>query len=359
MGVFCRICGRVRANESFTGRGHRDHVCRECQDRPSPAQEWVSEIDELHCFLGQSNISARNIARLHALCAASREEVRQRAAMVLEIALVHPRKRRRLKFLVAQRWDLFARMHALLGAEYFYQFIKGFGPHNDWLLAALQRLAGINPNPFANTTAARLAPSPGCEGGREAGPDGSRRTQNESPPQEPQPGGLKHVTIHTDGACRGNPGPGGWAAVLRHRAHLKELAGGDPATTNNRMELTAAIEALGALKMQSAVDLFTDSAYLRNGVTQWLARWKVNGWRTIDRKPVKNEDLWRRLDALCGRHRVRWHWLKGHAGHSENERCDRLARAEISKLNTRILEPPNSLQTSQISDSAFRDSRIL
>ena len=149
-------------------------------------------------------------------------------------------------------------------------------------------------------------------------------------------GALKRVTIHTDGACTGNPGPGGWAALLRHGERLKELAGGEPATTNNRMELTAAIAALCALKEPCAVELFTDSEYLRDGITQWLARWKVNGWLTLERKPVKNEDLWRQLDAQCARHRVKWRWLKGHAGHSDNERCDRLARAEISRLRRRL-----------------------
>jgi len=113
---------------------------------------------------------------------------------------------------------------------------------------------------------------------------------------------------------------------------VKELAGGDPATTNNRMELQAAIAALHALKKPCAVALFTDSEYLRDGIGEWLTRWKVNGWRTLDRKAVKNQDLWRELDALCAEHQVQWHWLKGHAGHPDNERCDQLARAEISKV---------------------------
>jgi len=143
---------------------------------------------------------------------------------------------------------------------------------------------------------------------------------------------MKKVVIHTDGACEGNPGPGGWAAILRYGAHAKELCGGEPATTNNRMELTAAIEALRAIKEPCDVQLFTDSEYLRDGITTWVDSWKARHWRTADRKPVKNEDLWRALDEICARHKVRWHWLKGHAGHPDNERCDELARAEISKL---------------------------
>jgi len=145
----------------------------------------------------------------------------------------------------------------------------------------------------------------------------------------------KKVTIHTDGACEGNPGPGGWAAVLEHGGRTKELAGGVPATTNNRMELQAAIAALNALKEPCEVQMFTDSEYLRDGVTEWLAAWKVRGWRTVDKKPVKNEDLWRQLDEAAARHHVHWQWLKGHAGHRQNERCDQLARAEIEALRKR------------------------
>ena len=142
----------------------------------------------------------------------------------------------------------------------------------------------------------------------------------------------KRVTVHTDGACEGNPGPGGWAAVLRCGPHARELAGGEPATTNNRMELQAAIAGLNALKEGCDVVLFTDSEYVRNGITQWLRKWKANGWRTVDRKPVRNDDLWRRLAEAASRHRVTWKWLKGHAGHPDNERCDQLARAAVSKL---------------------------
>ncbi|KHL16352.1 UNVERIFIED_CONTAM: ribonuclease H [Mumia flava] len=133
------------------------------------------------------------------------------------------------------------------------------------------------------------------------------------------------VTIHTDGACLGNPGPGGWGAVLRSGDHVKELHGGDPATTNNRMELMAAIAALEALTRPAEVDLHTDSSYVRNGILSWLAGWKANGWRTSAKKPVKNEDLWRRLDEAAARHEVRWHWVKGHSGDPGNERADELA----------------------------------
>ena len=142
----------------------------------------------------------------------------------------------------------------------------------------------------------------------------------------------KKVSIHTDGGCDGNPGPGGWAALLRFGAHKRELSGGEPATTNNRMELQAAISALKALKEPCDVTLFTDSEYLRNGITEWLQRWKANRWRTIERKPVKNDDLWRQLDQVASQHTINWQWLKGHAGHKDNERCDQLANGEIQKI---------------------------
>ncbi len=134
------------------------------------------------------------------------------------------------------------------------------------------------------------------------------------------------VIIHTDGACSGNPGPGGWAAILECNGSEKELFGGAPETTNNRMELTAAIEALSALKRPCVVELHTDSQYLRLGITQWIKGWKRNGWRTADRKPVKNVDLSQALDTLIAQHKVDWHWVRGHAGHDLNERADELAR---------------------------------
>jgi len=137
---------------------------------------------------------------------------------------------------------------------------------------------------------------------------------------------VSQVEIWTDGACAGNPGPGGWGAILRYGRHEKELKGGEALTTNNRMELTAAIVALESLTRPCSVSLHTDSQYLRGGVNGWLAGWKRNGWRTIDRKPVKNEDLWRRLDVAAARHDVQWPWVRGHAGHELNERADQLAR---------------------------------
>jgi len=137
------------------------------------------------------------------------------------------------------------------------------------------------------------------------------------------------VRIYTDGACSGNPGPGGWGAVLLYNGQRKEICGGEADTTNNRMELQAAIQALRALKRQSTVDLFTDSRYVKDGITQWINRWKARGWRTARKKPVKNVDLWRLLDAQTVEHGVTWHWVKGHAGDQENERADELARRGI------------------------------
>ena len=142
------------------------------------------------------------------------------------------------------------------------------------------------------------------------------------------------VRIYTDGACKGNPGPGGWGALLRSGTQERELYGGDPATTNNRMELTAVIRALEALKRPSSVEVYTDSEYVKKGITEWLAAWKRRGWKTADRKPVKNTDLWRELDELAGRHEVRWHWVRGHAGHPENERADALANRGVTSLST-------------------------
>ena len=136
-----------------------------------------------------------------------------------------------------------------------------------------------------------------------------------------------HVVIYTDGACSRNPGPGGWGAILIFGEHRKELSGGEALTTNNRMELTAAIAALEALKRPARVELNTDSEYVRNGISQWLPGWKRRGWRTAGNEPVKNLDLWQRLDSAQARHQVRWHWIRGHAGHAENERADELARA--------------------------------
>ncbi|MEN8174378.1 MAG: ribonuclease HI [Pseudomonadota bacterium] len=143
---------------------------------------------------------------------------------------------------------------------------------------------------------------------------------------------MAEVQIFTDGACRGNPGPGGWGALLRYNGVEKELYGGEPHTTNNRMELLAVIRALETLKRRCEVRVVTDSQYVRNGITQWIRAWKRNGWRTAARKPVKNADLWRELDDLVGRHQVKWEWVRGHSGHPENERADELANRGIDEL---------------------------
>ena len=139
------------------------------------------------------------------------------------------------------------------------------------------------------------------------------------------------VKIFTDGACSGNPGPGGWGAILRWNGTEKELKGGEPETTNNRMELMAAIQALETLKRDVQADLYTDSTYVQKGITEWIHSWKNRGWKTAAKKPVKNEDLWRRLDEAVARHDVKWHWVKGHAGHAENERADELARMGLEE----------------------------
>jgi len=139
------------------------------------------------------------------------------------------------------------------------------------------------------------------------------------------------VEVFTDGACKGNPGPGGWGTLLRYSGTEKELCGGEAKTTNNRMELMAVIQALEALKRPCRVRITTDSQYVKRGVTEWMARWKCNGWRTADRKPVKNRDLWERLGLALSRHELVWHWVKGHAGHPENERADQLANRGIPR----------------------------
>jgi ribonuclease HI len=144
-------------------------------------------------------------------------------------------------------------------------------------------------------------------------------------------GAESAVTIYTDGGCKGNPGPGGWGALLIYKGREREIHGGEPLTTNNRMELMAAISALEALKWGCAIDLHTDSQYLRNGITEWIAGWKANGWKTAQKKPVKNADLWQRLDAARKRHQVSWHWVRGHGGHPENERAHNLAQLGIAE----------------------------
>jgi ribonuclease HI len=143
---------------------------------------------------------------------------------------------------------------------------------------------------------------------------------------------MDKVEIFTDGACRGNPGPGGWGVLLRYGGHEKELYGAEKETTNNRMELMAAITALESLKRTCKVDLTTDSQYVRKGITEWMSNWKRNGWKTASRKPVKNADLWQRLDTAAARHEVNWHWVRGHSGHDENERVDELANRAIDEM---------------------------
>ncbi|HYY27057.1 MAG TPA: ribonuclease HI [Chthoniobacterales bacterium] len=149
---------------------------------------------------------------------------------------------------------------------------------------------------------------------------------------------MKKVVIHTDGGCHGNPGPGGWAATLQYGKHKRELSGGTQRTTNNRMELQAAIEALNALKEPCVVEFHTDSEYVKNGISKWLSKWKRNGWLTYSKQPVKNADLWRLLDSAVSRHRVHWHWIRGHAGNSANERCDELAGQEIAKIRKKLTD---------------------
>ena len=143
---------------------------------------------------------------------------------------------------------------------------------------------------------------------------------------------MKHVEIFTDGACRGNPGPGGWGALMRYQGKEKEIWGGQLETTNNQMELKAAIEALKQLKEPCQIVLTTDSQYVRKGITEWLANWKQKAWKNSQRQPVKNKELWQELDALAEQHRIQWHWVKGHSGHPENERADALANKGIEEL---------------------------
>jgi ribonuclease HI len=146
---------------------------------------------------------------------------------------------------------------------------------------------------------------------------------------------LKTITAYTDGACSGNPGPGGWGAILDYNGNRKELNGGEADTTNNRMELMAAISALQALKEPCQVDLYTDSVYVRDGISKWIEGWKRNGWKTAAKQPVKNAELWQTLDAARKNHKVTWHWVKGHAGHPENERADELAREGMAPYKKR------------------------
>jgi ribonuclease HI len=255
-------------------------------------------LDELYRFLDQSNISLKNIKRLQILCQSADAAVRELALVIMQVALVFPRKRRRYIRMLRENPPLLQRLRSFLDDDWWDELIvnQTFGDRPEYQLKKLES-----------------SPAP--------------------PPVAPlQTNGLKQVTVHTDGACRNNPGPGGWAAILRYGHHVKELSGAELATTNNRMELMAALAALRALKKKCAVEIFTDSKYLRDGITQWLANWKRNGWRTIDRNPVKNQDLWQQLEQQCAQHQITWRWLKGHAGHRDNERCDQLARTQIARL---------------------------
>jgi len=155
---------------------------------------------------------------------------------------------------------------------------------------------------------------------------------------------VTEVVLYTDGACRGNPGPGGWGVLLRAKGQEREICGGALSTTNNRMELMAAIEGLQALTRPCSVAVYTDSEYLRKGIGEWLPRWKATGWRTAARKPVKNEDLWRRLEEAAARHQVEWHWVKGHSGHAENERADILANRGLDDILAAARTPEDVLK---------------
>lgn len=168
---------------------------------------------------------------------------------------------------------------------------------------------------------------------------------------------MKKVVIHSDGGCEGNPGPGGWAAVLRHGDNVREVSGGEAATTNNRMELLAAIEGLAALREPCEVEFYTDSEYLREGITSWVPLWKARKWMTSLKKAVKNEDLWRCLDELASQYKITWHWLKGHAGHADNERCDVLAAGEIAKIRAKLspAELAMRLEEFERNRSKFKD----
>jgi ribonuclease HI len=159
---------------------------------------------------------------------------------------------------------------------------------------------------------------------------------------------MKNIEIFTDGACSGNPGPGGWGAILRFNGTSKELSGGEAETTNNRMELMAAIEALNALKEPCQVSMHTDSKYVMDGISSWIHGWKRNGWRTADKKPVKNAELWQALDEANRRHKVTWNWVKGHAGHDENERADELARMGMAQFKTSAKVPDPIVKAARI-----------
>ena len=170
---------------------------------------------------------------------------------------------------------------------------------------------------------------------------------------------MNSVTIYTDGGCKGNPGPGGWGAVVRCGDSVREISGGELATTNNRMEMRAAIESLATLTERSEVCIFTDSQYLKNGITQWIRGWKRRGWVTSTKEPVKNMDLWQRLDELVAQHRVTWKWVKGHAGNTDNERCDGLANKEIAKLKQRPAGTERHIAPTTFQNPSASETRTL
>jgi ribonuclease HI len=322
VGHYCHLCGRSRPNESFSGRGHRSHVCKECQRLPRADRKRSEELNELYGFIAQSNISEKTVRRLETLCQASDDLMRELADAILQVAHLYPRKRRRYVRMSREHPLLLNRLKQVLGDAWWddLQFRGGLG---EGLEAQIVR---VRPSSGATGAARGIMPNPMAA--NRVSDSAAREIGSVSPGTFAPGKGLKRVIVHTDGACQKNPGPGGWAAILRYGKHVKELSGADAATTNNRMELQAALAALRALKEPCAVEIFTDSKYLRDAVSLWLPRWKTNGWRTVERTPVKNQDLWQQLDQLCARHSVVWRWLKAHAGHRDNERCDKLARGE-------------------------------
>jgi ribonuclease HI len=325
MGHYCRICDRERPKEAFSGRGHRNHVCKKCQRLPHAQRALIQQLDELFSFLVQSHISPRNVLRLQELARSEATEVRDWSTALLEVARHYPYRSRRYVRMVRERPELLGRLRRLLGDAWWNELMAELGSSVWDEMSKDGDLEGqVNAKPPAELP----SPSSGLAA-RHA--EALERRQVAHPSTEGCPGPSR-VIIHTDGACQHNPGPGGWAAILRYGKHVKELTGSEPSTTNNRMELQAAIAGLRALKKPCAVELVTDSKYLRDGVTRWLTRWKANGWKTVERVSVKNRDLWEQLDAECARHEVTWSWVRGHVGHPDNERCDELARTEISRL---------------------------
>ena len=324
MAHYCRICDRERPNEAFSGRGHRNHVCKKCQRLPHSQRALVQQLDELASFLVQSHISTKNVLRLHELARSEVTEISEWSTALLEVARHYPYRRRRYVRMVRERPELLGRLRRLLGDAWWDDLLAELGSS---LWEERSKAGDLLEGRVPTRAQADLpSPSSGLAVARPSTEVGS---------------GSKRVIIHTDGACQRNPGPGGWAAILRYGEHVKELTGSEPSTTNNRMELQAAIASLRALKKPCSVELVTDSKYLRDGVTRWMARWKANGWKTVERVSVKNRDLWEQLDAECARHEVAWSWVRGHIGHPDNERCDELARAEISRLpGQRISEMP-------------------